>query len=104
MANYKLNVQIKRQSAAFLKGFSQIIAPESLRMFSQEEVQTIICGNPGGIDFADMQKYVTYSGGYSATHPVIQRFWNVISTLTVAQQEQFLVFVTSCSRVRISFI
>lgn len=35
MANYLLNIQIKDQSAAFLRGFSQIIAPDLIRMFNQ---------------------------------------------------------------------
>jgi len=98
MANYKLNVQIKEQSAAFLRGFSQIIAPDLIRMFNQDELQTIVSGNNGGIDIEDLKSSAVYSGGYSASHEVIQRFWRVLASLTPEEQRKFLMFVTSCSR------
>jgi len=98
MANYKLNVQIKHQSAAFLRGFSQIISPEVLRMFNQHELQTIISGNPGGIDISDMRSHTQYTGGYHDEHPVVDRFWKVVASFAPEQQRKLLMFITSCSR------
>jgi ubiquitin-protein ligase E3 C len=99
MADYKLNISIKKQSNAFLYGLSQIISPELLRMFNQEELQTLISGKPGGIDLVDLRKYCNYSGGYHDGHPVIQNFWKVLASFTPEEQRAFLMFVTSCSRV-----
>jgi len=45
-----------------------------------------------------MKRYCTYSGGYHDNDPVIIRFWNMLSKLSVEEQQQFLMFVTSCSR------
>lgn len=39
-----------------------------------------------------------FSGGYHANHPVILRLWKVLDELTLDQQREFLMFVTSCSR------
>ncbi len=98
MADYKLNTSIKAQSQAFLAGFSQIISPDLLRMFDQNELQTLISGKPGGIDIADLQRFTNYSGGYSEAHEVIQMFWQVLASFTDEEQRNFLMFVTSCSR------
>lgn len=38
------------------------------------------------------------SGGYSATHPVIQIFWEVVEGFTDDEKRKLLKFVTSCSR------
>lgn len=38
------------------------------------------------------------SGGYSATHPVIQIFWEVVEGFTDEEKRKLLKFVTSCSR------
>ena len=35
MAHYRLNVQIKQQCDWFLRGFSELIKPEWVRMFNQ---------------------------------------------------------------------
>lgn len=35
IANYRLNVTIKQQSEAFMRGFSQIIDPTLIQMFNQ---------------------------------------------------------------------
>eukprot|EP01119_Soliformovum_irregulare_P019061 TRINITY_DN5968_c0_g1_i1.p1 TRINITY_DN5968_c0_g1~~TRINITY_DN5968_c0_g1_i1.p1 ORF type:complete len:991 (-),score=293.49 TRINITY_DN5968_c0_g1_i1:21-2588(-) len=98
MANYKLNTQIKEQSAAFLRGFQQLIHPDLISMFNQDELQMLISGTPGGIDVQDLQSHVTYSGGYHSTHPVILRLWSVLNSFTPEEQRNFLMFVTSCSR------
>lgn len=37
-------------------------------------------------------------GGYSANHPVIQIFWEVVESFTDDEKRKLLKFVTSCSR------
>jgi len=98
MANFRLNIQIKHQSAAFLRGFSRIISPDLIQMFNQDEFQTIISGQTSSIDLVDMRIHTNYSGGYYDTHPVIEMFWRVMCTFSIDDQHQFLMFVTSCSR------
>lgn len=42
--------------------------------------------------------YFTSPGGYTATHPVIQTFWEVVEGFTDEEMRKLLKFVTSCSR------
>lgn len=84
VANYRLNTQIKAQCEAFLRGFSDLIDPEWIRMFSQNELQFLISGSPAGIDLADMRRNTAYHGAYNDGHPVIQMFWEVVSGIIVA--------------------
>lgn len=37
-------------------------------------------------------------GGYTATHPVITIFWEVVESFTDDEKRKLLKFVTSCSR------
>jgi hypothetical protein len=56
IAHYRLNTQIRRQCAAFLRGFSALIKPEWLRMFNQHELHLLIAGRQGGIDLIDLRQ------------------------------------------------
>jgi len=98
VAHHRLNVQIKQQCDGFLRGFSDLIKPEWVRMFNQDELQFLISGSPGGVDVNDFKANVVYSGGYNANHPTIKMFWQVVSEMTPAEQRDLLKFVTSCSR------
>jgi len=69
-------------------------------MFNQEELQTIISGVPGGLDVDDMEQNAVYSGGFHKNHPAIQSFWRVLRSFQPEDQKKFLMFATSCSRVK----
>ena len=127
VANYRLNHQIKRQSAAFLDGLREIIPMEWFQMFSETELQQVISGTRGGIDIENLKLHTNYSGGklsalsfsfsfflgmragfipflpssagYNAGHPVIELFWHVVSGLSTEQQSSLLQFATSSDRV-----
>ena len=98
-ANYKLNIETYRQSLAFLQGFRELIPMEWMRMFSTSELQLVIGGdNEKGIDLPSLKRLCTYSGGYHSSQPYIIAFWEIIDSLSPADQGEFLKFVTSCSR------
>ncbi|KAI3426511.1 hypothetical protein D9Q98_008876 [Chlorella vulgaris] len=98
VADYRLNKQIREATAAFLKGLHELIKPEWVRMFNEEELQMLISGGQQGLDIDDMRTHVQYSGGYHEEHPVIQEFWRALATFTPKEQADFLRFVTSCAR------
>lgn len=58
VANYKLNLQIKQQSLAFLRGFEYLIDRKYLRMFNQQELQTLLSGTSSKMDVNDLRQYV----------------------------------------------
>lgn len=98
VAQYKAYTQIEEQTKCFFAGLESIIPLEWLRMFTTRELQLIISGNKSPIDVDDMREHTVYSGGYSAQHPTIVMFWNVVKSFDNLQKSLLLRFVTSCSR------
>uniref|UniRef100_A0A8C5HRA3 Ubiquitin-protein ligase E3C n=1 Tax=Gouania willdenowi TaxID=441366 RepID=A0A8C5HRA3_GOUWI len=98
MADYRLNKQIRPHCLAFRQGLANVVNLEWLRMFDQQEIQVLISGAHVPICLDDLKHFTNYSGGYSATHPVIQIFWEVVESFTDDEKRMLLKFVTSCSR------
>uniref|UniRef100_A0A7N8WL85 Ubiquitin-protein ligase E3C n=1 Tax=Mastacembelus armatus TaxID=205130 RepID=A0A7N8WL85_9TELE len=98
VADYRLNKQIRPHCLAFRQGLANVVNLEWLRMFDQQEIQVLISGAHVPISLDDLKKFTNYSGGYSATHPVIQTFWEVVEGFTDEEKRKLLKFVTSCSR------
>ncbi|XP_018496472.1 ubiquitin-protein ligase E3C [Galendromus occidentalis] len=98
MADFKLNKQIRQQTAAFKSGMAEIVDPHWLRLFDPKELQILISGAKSAMNLADWRKNTVYANGYSDDHPVIENFWRVVQSFDETQQGQLLKFVTSCSR------
>ncbi|CAK4030669.1 related to E3 ubiquitin ligase [Lecanosticta acicola] len=103
VAAYRLQLQSKRQTTAFLRGLGDIIQPSWLSMFNQSELQTLIGGASAGIDVNDLRKNTQYGGVYvigndGQEHPSVQLFWQVMSKLPDEERRKVLKFVTSTPR------
>ncbi|XP_026435029.1 E3 ubiquitin-protein ligase UPL6-like isoform X1 [Papaver somniferum] len=98
IATHRLNIQIRRQSTHFLRGFSQLIQKDWISMFNEHELQLLISGSLEGLDVDDLRSHTHYSGGYHADHYVIEMFWGVVKSFSLENQKKFLKFVTGCSR------
>lgn len=86
-ANYRLNVEIRLVTNAFLRGLESVIAMDWLQMFNEEELQMLIRGvKTTGIDIEELQHNIEYGNGYSPQHPTIQAFWQVRPTVQCLQQ------------------
>ncbi|EPS68435.1 hypothetical protein M569_06334, partial [Genlisea aurea] len=64
VANYRLNFQIREQSAHFLRGFQHLIKKDWIDMFNEHELQLLISGSVDGMDVDDLRSHANYSGGY----------------------------------------
>ena len=100
VSHQKMNVRGSRQTAAFLRGFRDIIPAQWMRLFSAYELQKLISGDDTvkGIDVEGMMNVMRYSGGLHPSQPIVQWLWQVVFEMTPEQQRQFLKFMTSCSR------
>jgi ubiquitin-protein ligase E3 C len=100
VANQRLNIEGSAQTAAFLRGFRDLIPASWVRLFSAYELQKLISGDDSirGIDVTNLKAAMQYAGGYHPSQPIMIWFWEVIDELTPDQQRQFLRFMTSCSR------
>ncbi|CAI5706060.1 unnamed protein product [Peronospora effusa] len=99
MANYKLNVVSSIESAAFLKGFRDLIPGTWIQMFAPAELQMLIGGTATNIDVDDWELHTEYGGGYHPSQRVIQWFWEIVRRdFTTEDRAALLKFITSCSR------
>ncbi|KAI8140679.1 hypothetical protein BJV82DRAFT_622100 [Fennellomyces sp. T-0311] len=97
VANYRLNVQIAKQSRAFFKGLSTIVDIKWLRMFNQAELQILLGGASVPIDLEDLRAHVVYSG-FTEQDETVQNLWKALYSFDNEQRMKFVKFVTSCSR------
>ncbi|KAK2741282.1 hypothetical protein FQN55_008379 [Onygenales sp. PD_40] len=103
IARHRLQAQPYLQTNAFLQGLGQIIQPSWLSMFNQSELQTLVGGDAGDIDVADLRRNTIYSGVYvigddGEEHHTIQLFWQVLREMSNAERAKVLKFVTSTPR------
>jgi hypothetical protein len=62
LADFRLNRQMDRAAAAFLRGFFELIKPRWVRMFNEAELQMLISGSEEGIDVDDLMQHISYAG------------------------------------------
>ena len=98
VAHHRLNLQIRPQSYAFLRGFQTLVDSAWTSMFNEDELQELIAGKEGPINVTDMKSNVIYSGGYTEDHETIKCFWEVVEDMSPDDQRELLQFTTSCSR------
>ncbi|XP_050304811.1 ubiquitin-protein ligase E3B [Anthonomus grandis grandis] len=99
MAHFRMYVQIKEQTAAFIKGFRSIINPDWLALFSTPELQRLISGDNIPLDLKDLRKNCQYYGGFHDSHRVIGWLWDILEKdFNDEERGMFLKFVTSCSK------
>lgn len=100
VSHQKMNVRGSRQTAAFLRGFRDIIPAQWVRLFSAYELQKLISGDDAvkGIDVRSMMSATSYAGGLHPSQPIVRWLWEVVEEMTPEQQRKFLKFMTSCSR------
>ena len=99
IAQFRMHTQIKKQVAAFAKGFRALISPEWLNLFSPPEVIRLISGDNSPLDLKDLRKHTHYYGGFHDSHRVIIWLWDILEKdFDIRERALFLKFVTSCSK------
>lgn len=99
MAHFRMHVQIREQTQAFIRGFKSIVSQDWLSWFSTPEFQRLISGDTGAIDLQDLRKHTQYYGGFHNQHRVITWLWDILDNdFSKEEQAQFLRFITSCSK------
>jgi len=98
---YILEDSVSKQFDAFKRGFLFIAGGPVLRLLRYDELELLVCGEEEEPDFSDLEAGTKYEGGFSANHPVIKQFWEVVHGFTLAQKKKFLEFCTGSDRVPI---
>lgn len=103
IVRYRLQLQPKAVTDAFLKGLGQIIQPMWLAMFNQKELQKLVGGDNSELDINDLRRNTQYGGVYTIgddgqEHPTVQLFWKAMQEFSDEDRRKVLKFVTSSSR------
>jgi E3 ubiquitin-protein ligase HUWE1 len=98
MVDYRLRGRTAEQFDAFSGGFQTFVTRDDLAFFDAQELDRLICGE-GRIDVADWMRNCEFSGQYCYGHPVIERFFRVISGWGQEELARLLQFMTGNSQV-----
>ena len=82
----------------FIKTFEMNLPPNSLSIFTPDEIVCVICGNEVHFTKKDLFKYTKIEHGYTDQSPEINNLFDVIEEMTPEEQRMFCKFVTGCSR------
>ncbi|KAE8583281.1 hypothetical protein XENTR_v10020474 [Xenopus tropicalis] len=93
----KMTGAIRKQLAAFLEGFYEIIPKRLISIFTEQELELLISGLPT-IDIDDLKSNTEYHK-YQSNSIQIQWFWRALRSFDQADRAKFLQFVTGTSKV-----
>ncbi|KAJ5179784.1 hypothetical protein N7492_002994 [Penicillium capsulatum] len=97
VVEYRLVESVREQLDNFLKGFHEIIPPDLISIFNEQELELLISGLPE-IDVDEWKNHTEYHN-YSASSPQIQWFWRAVRSFDKEERAKLLQFVTGTSKV-----
>ena len=96
-ADFKCNKQIEEKTRHFRKGFTKVIKPEWLTMFSNQELNAIISGSDPDFNVEEMKEF-TVLQNYHDKDDTILHFWQTLREMKKEEKTLLLLYMTSCSR------
>eukprot|EP00457_Paulinella_chromatophora_P002488 gb/GEZN01002493.1/.p1 GENE.gb/GEZN01002493.1/~~gb/GEZN01002493.1/.p1 ORF type:complete len:801 (-),score=154.23 gb/GEZN01002493.1/:58-2190(-) len=88
------------QIRAIQKGMHQVIPAHMLTLFSDHDLERMVCGDPD-ISIDLLRKHTTYRG-ISASAPLVKNLWKCLESFTSEERQMFLRFVWGRSRLPVS--
>jgi E3 ubiquitin-protein ligase TRIP12 len=96
---------VKNQLEAFRSGFNSVFPLQNLRIFTVEELETLLCGTNDGTtsthgywDLATLIENTKCDHGYNHNSAAVKYLLEIMSDFTPQEQRQFLLFVTGSPR------
>ncbi|CAN0926806.1 E3 ubiquitin-protein ligase UPL4 [Linum grandiflorum] len=90
---------ITRQTEAFKSGFNQVFPIEHLKIFTEEELERLLCGEP---DFwsqsNELVDLIKFDHGYTASSPPVVNLLEIIQEFDYEKRRSFIQFVTGAPR------
>ncbi|KJE95518.1 ubiquitin ligase E3A isoform 1 [Capsaspora owczarzaki ATCC 30864] len=96
--DWLLNTSIAASFNEFKRGFDMVTADTAITLFSPEELEILICGEPN-FDFHSLENATEYDGGFDKDSPVIRFFWEVVHDMSEEEKKRLLFFATGSDRV-----
>ncbi|KAL9003607.1 MAG: hypothetical protein Q9188_003541 [Gyalolechia gomerana] len=97
VVEYRLTGSVQTQLEKFLGGFHDVVSPELIAIFNEQELELLISGLPD-IDVDDWKNNSEYHN-YSASSSQIQWFWRAVRSFDKEERAKLLQFVTGTSKV-----
>ena len=97
VAEFYLKGSIKEQCDAFCEGFDSLIPHDQINIFTQGEMDLLICGITEFTD-EDFVKLVSFEPPYNINTPVIKFFFSAVSKWSKEDRARLLLFITSTSK------
>ncbi|KAI4262960.1 MAG: hypothetical protein L6R42_001875 [Xanthoria sp. 1 TBL-2021] len=97
VVEYRLTGSVQAQLEKFLGGFHDVVPPELIAIFNEQELELLISGLPD-IDIDDWKNNTEYHN-YSASSSQIQWFWRAVRSFDKEERAKLLQFVTGTSKV-----
>jgi hypothetical protein len=83
--------------AAFRAGFLRVAGGPTLELLAPAELELLACGLPH-LDFSALEKAARYEGGFEASSPAVEWFWEVVRGLPLDAKRRLLDFTTGSDR------
>ncbi|RZC76532.1 hypothetical protein C5167_000633 [Papaver somniferum] len=93
-----LNSGISRQGEAFKSGFNQVFPLTSLKVFTGEEIDRLLCGEQDAWTSNELLDHIKFDHGYTVSSPQIIYLLEIMKDLQRDQQQAFIKFVTGAPR------
>ncbi|XP_009622742.1 E3 ubiquitin-protein ligase UPL4 isoform X2 [Nicotiana tomentosiformis] len=93
-----LNSGISRQIGAFKSGFDQVFPIKHLQVFTEDELERLLCGECGFWNSNELLDHIKFDHGYTASSPPVVNLLEIMREFDSKQQRAFLQFVTGAPR------
>ncbi|XP_024443585.1 E3 ubiquitin-protein ligase UPL4 isoform X2 [Populus trichocarpa] len=93
-----IHTGISRQVEAFKSGFNQVFPIKHLMIFTEEELERLLCGERDFWAFNELLDHIKFDHGYTASSPPIVNLLEIIKEFEYEQRRSFLQFVTGAPR------
>ncbi|PIA45461.1 hypothetical protein AQUCO_01700766v1 [Aquilegia coerulea] len=93
-----VNNGICRQVEAFKLGFNQVLPLKSLKIFTAEELDQLLCGEQNAWNYNELLDHIKFDHGYTASSPTIIKLLEIMQEFEYNQRRAFLQFVTGAPR------
>lgn len=89
---------ISKQIEAFKSGFNQVFPIEHLKIFTEEELERLLCGERDFWACNELLDHIKFDHGYTASSPPIINLLEIIQEFKHEERRAFLQFVTGAPR------
>lgn len=89
---------VLRQVESFKSGFNEVFPLGNLQIFTENELERLLCGERDTWDFSELLDHIKFDHGYTASSTSIVHLLEIIQEFGCGERRAFLQFVTGSPR------